>query len=100
MPGCIAAWTLAVWWGIALVDILAPVTQRSEAPQASEVNRAYFRWILRIFALFQMGLIAPGECAVVHSYRPTAPGVACSVGFIAGSQGLAFSHALLQCKKL
>jgi alkane 1-monooxygenase len=94
MPGYIAAWTLAVWWSIALLDIFVPGAQRSPAPLTNVANQAYFRWILRVFVLLQIGLIALGVCAAVHSDWPTVLGVAFSVGFVTGSQGITFAHEL------
>ncbi|MGA8516490.1 MAG: fatty acid desaturase, partial [Burkholderiaceae bacterium] len=94
MPGYSAAWTLAIWWVIALVDALVPGAQHSPGPHTSEANLAYFRWILRIFVLFQVGLIALGAYAVVRGDWHTVLGVAFSVGFITGSQGITFAHEL------
>jgi alkane 1-monooxygenase len=94
MPSQSALWTLAVWWSIALVDTVMPGAQHSPAPLAAYENEAYFRWILRVFVLFQIVLIAVGACAAVHSDWPAVIGVAFSVGFITGSQGITFAHEL------
>jgi alkane 1-monooxygenase len=94
MPSHSAAWTLAMWWAIILVDTFMLGAQHSPAPLRADVKAAYFRWISRVFVLFQMVLIAVGAYAAVHSDWPTALGVAFSVGFITGSQGITFAHEL------
>jgi alkane 1-monooxygenase len=93
-PGHSAVWTLAIWWTIALVDNFIPGAQQSPAPLGDDANAAYFRWILRVFVLFEMALIAFGAYAAVHSDWLTVLGVAFSVGFITGSQGITFAHEL------
>jgi alkane 1-monooxygenase len=94
MPGYAAAFTLAIWWGIALIDTLMPGCQHSPPPIRSGAHQAYFQSILRIFVLLQLVLIAVGAYAAVRADWPTALGVAFSVGFITGSQGITFAHEL------
>jgi alkane 1-monooxygenase len=93
-------WTLAVWWSIALLDALlparspAPVTMPEPRAQGAEPNLAYFSWILRMYVLLQMGLIATGAWAAAQADWLTVLGVAFSVGFVTGSQGITFAHEL------
>jgi alkane 1-monooxygenase len=93
-PTIVAPITLAVWWGIALIDFMLPGAQHSPAALQPTTNAIYFRWILRIFVLLQLALIAVGAYAAIHSDWPTVLGVAFSVGFITGSQGITFAHEL------
>ncbi len=93
-PAQSAIWTLAVWWGIALLDAVAPAAQRSPPPTAPGVSLGYFQTVLRLYVLLQMALIAAGAYAAVHGDWLTALGVAFSVGFVTGSQGITFAHEL------
>ncbi len=54
----------------------------------------YFRWILWGVVLLQLLLICLGAVVAVRSAWPTALGVAYSVGFITGAQGITFAHDL------
>lgn len=93
-PAQAALWTLAVWGGIALLDAFAPGGKTSPAPVGTDSNLAYFQGVLRLYVLLQLTLIALGGYAAVQADWPTVLGVAFSVGFVTGSQGITFAHEL------
>ncbi|MDP2819449.1 MAG: alkane 1-monooxygenase [Polaromonas sp.] len=94
-PAQAAFWTFAVWGGIALLDALLPGGKTSPAALAADNSRlAWFQWLLRLYVLLQLALITLGAYAAVQSDWPTVLGLAFSVGFITGSQGITFAHEL------
>jgi alkane 1-monooxygenase len=93
-PAYTALSTLAVWWGIALLDALLPGGSNSPAPLAPTASPAYFRAVLRLYVPLQLALIAAGGYAAMNSDWPVVLGIAFSVGFITGSQGITFAHEL------
>ena len=94
VPAYTALSTLAVWWGIALLDALLPGGQRSPAPLGPAASPAYFRWVLRLYVPLQLALITAGAYAAFSADWPVVLGIAFSVGFITGSQGITFAHEL------
>jgi alkane 1-monooxygenase len=94
MPTASAWWTLAIWWGVALLDALLPGASTSPAGVRPEANLGYFRWLLRLYVVLQLALIAAGAWAALHADWPVVLGIAFSVGFITGSQGITFAHEL------
>jgi alkane 1-monooxygenase len=84
--------TLIVWWTMALLELVMPKT--SPAPVASDASMSYFHWVLRVYAVLQMGLIALGAWAATQSDWLLVLGIAFSVGYITGSQGITFAHEL------
>ena len=93
-PATTALSTLAVWWGIALLDALLPGGQSSPAPLGPAASPAYFRAVLRLYVPLQLALIAAGAYAPLKADWPVVLGIAFSVGFITGSQGITFAHEL------
>ena len=93
-PEYSAASTLAIWWGIAIVDTLVPGAQSSPAALPETTNPGYFRWVLRLFVPLQWVLIAFGAYAAARAEWWVVLGMAFSVGFISGSQGITFAHEL------
>ena len=93
-PEYSALGTLVIWWGIALVDALWPGGKTSPAALAPGAGRAYFDWILRLYVPLQLVLIAVGAYAVMQADWLVVVGVAFSVGFITGSQGITFAHEM------
>ena len=93
-PEYSALGTLVIWWGIALLDAWCPGGKTSPAALAPGVGGAYFVWILRLYVLLQLVLIAIGAYAVMQADWLVVLGVAFSVGFITGSQGITFAHEL------
>jgi alkane 1-monooxygenase len=94
MPSACAWWTLAIWWSAALLDALLPGARTSPAGVRPEASLAYFRWLLRLYPILQLALIAAGAWAATHADWPVVLGIAFSVGFITGSQGITFAHEL------
>ena len=93
-PEYSALGTLVIWWGIALVDALWPGGKTSPAALGPDAGRIYFDWILRLYVPLQLLLIAVGAYAVMQADWLVVLGVAFSVGFITGSQGITFAHEL------
>ena len=93
-PAYTALSTLAVWWGIALLDALLPGGKRSPAPLDPAASPTYFRAVLRLYVPLQLALIAAGAYAAANADWPVVLGIAFSVGFITGSQGITFAHEL------
>ena len=94
MPVYAAAFTLAIWWGIALTDTFVPGAKTSPGPLQEGVSSAYFSWVLRLFVPLQLALIAVGAYVAMTASWWMLIGIAFSVGFISGSQGITFAHEL------
>ena len=94
LPTQTALWTLAIWWGIALVDIVMPGGKHSPSAVDAGTRMTYFSAVLRIYVLLQLVLIAAGAYAAMRADWPAVLGMAFSVGFITGSQGITFAHEL------
>jgi alkane 1-monooxygenase len=94
MPGYTALSTLAVWCTIVLLDALLPGGKRSPAPLGPAASPAYFRAVLRLYVPLQGALMAVGAWAATRADWPVLLGIAFSVGFITGSQGITFAHEL------
>ena len=94
LPTQAALWTLAIWWGIALVDVFMPGGKHSPAAVAPQTRMTYFSAVLRLYVLLQLVLIAAGAYAATQADWATVLGIAFSVGFITGSQGITFAHEL------
>jgi alkane 1-monooxygenase len=84
--------TLIVWWGMALLEVVMPKT--SPAPVASDASLGYFRWVLRVYVLLQITLILLGAWAAASANWLLVLGIAFSVGYITGAQGITFAHEL------
>ena len=54
----------------------------------------YFNAVLRVYVLLQLVLIAAGAYAAMRADWPVVLGIAFSVGFISGSQGITFAHEM------
>ena len=93
-PDFSALCTLAVWWTIALLDVFMPGGKHSPEAVAADTRMTYFRWVLRLYVVLQLALIALGAYAAAQAQWLTVLGVAFSVGFITGSQGITFAHEL------
>lgn len=94
LPTHSAVWTLAIWWGIALMDIAMPGGKHSPDALPAGTRMTYFSMVLRLYVLLQLVLIGVGMHAALRADWPTALGLAFSVGFITGSQGITFAHEL------
>jgi alkane 1-monooxygenase len=93
-PQLSALITLLFWAIIVLLDLFLPGGKQSPAALIKGVNLAYFSWILRGFVLLQLALIGLGAYAAVQGDWLTTLGLAFSVGFITGAQGITFAHEL------
>jgi alkane 1-monooxygenase len=93
-PAYTALSTLAVWCTIVLLDALLPGGKRSPAPLGPMASPTYFRAVLRLYVPLQLALIAAGAYAAVNADGLVVLGIAFSVGFITGSQGITFAHEL------
>ena len=94
LPTQAVLWTLAIWWSIALVDVLVPGGKRSPAAVSPDTRMTYFSAVIRLYVLLQLALISAGAYAALRADWVTVLGIAFSVGFITGSQGITFAHEL------
>ena len=93
-PGYSALGTLVLWLGIALVDVLWRGGKKSPAALGADASPNYFAWVLRLYVPLQGVLIGIGAYAAAQADWLTVLGVAFSVGFITGSQGITFAHEM------
>jgi alkane 1-monooxygenase len=84
--------TLIVWFSFVMLELLLP--KNSPPPLADEQSLGYFQWVLRLYVVLQMTLIALGAYAAMNSEWLMVLGIAFSVGYITGSQGITFAHEL------
>ena len=94
LPSHAALWTLAIWLGIALIDAFVPGGKRSPVALTPHTSMTYFNTVLRLYVLLQMVLIAAGAYAAMQADWLVVLGIAFSVGFITGSQGITFAHEM------
>ena len=94
LPAQAALWTLAIWWGIALTDVFMPGGKHSPSAVPPQTRMTYFSAVLRLYVLLQLVLIVVGAHAAMQADWPVVLGIAFSVGFITGSQGITFAHEL------
>lgn len=93
-PAYCALGTVVIWWGIALLDALWPGGKSSPAALGAGMGQHYFAWVLRLYVPLQLVLLGVGAYAVVQADWSVVLGVAFSVGFITGSQGITFAHEM------
>jgi alkane 1-monooxygenase len=93
-PHLSGLFTLFFWATIALLDVYLPGGKRSPSAVAANSNLTYFSWILRFYVVLQMALIALGAYAAVQGNWWTVLGLAFSVGYVSGAQGITFAHEL------
>ncbi len=93
-PGYSAAISIMVAVLIALLDLAWPGAQRSPAPAAHAVPHPALQWLLRLYVPLQMGLIALGAWVAVQGSWGLVLGVAFTVGFVTGAQGITMAHEL------
>ena len=94
MPQFSGVMTLAFWSGIVLLEVVLTSGKTSPAAVDAQASGAYFRWILRLYVLMQLGLIGLGADAAVRGDWPTTLGLAFAVGYVTGAQGITFAHEL------
>jgi alkane 1-monooxygenase len=94
MPHLSGVLTLVFWLSIALLEVFLPGGKSSPGPVDVGADSAYFRLILRIFVLLQLGLIGSAAYAAVHSSWLTVLGLTFAVGYVTGAQGITFAHEL------
>lgn len=90
-PHTAAVGALVIWWSIALAEALWPALRQSPAPLEAE---SPLPWLLRAFVLVEVLLIAAGMRAALAADWPVVIGVAFTVGFVTGAQGITFAHEL------
>ena len=90
-PGVAPFATLAIWWGIAALEAVWPALARS--PRAASAGSP-LPWLLRAYVPLQVVTLAAGLYVAAGASWPVVLGIAFSVGFIAGAQGITFAHEL------
>ena len=93
-PATTALASLGIWGGIVLLDALMPGGRRSPAPWVTAAPPAYFRLVLRSYVLLHLALMGAGCLAAARADWLVVAGIAYTVGFITGSQGITFAHEL------
>ncbi len=88
--------TLAVWLLMVAVDLFWPGAQRSPAPAGPNEP---LRFLLRGYVVVQLLLIGCGAWAASQASWPVVLGLAFSVGFITGGQGITYAHELGHSKR-
>ncbi len=93
-PHLSGVFTLFFWVTIAMLDVYLPGGKQSPAAVAANSNLTYFSWILRFYVVLQLALIALGAYAAMRGDWWTVLGLAFSVGYVSGAQGITFAHEL------
>ena len=93
-PHLSGLFTLFFWVTIAMLDVYLPGGKQSPAAVAANSNLTYFSWILRFYVVLQLALIELGAYAAVQGDWWTVLGLAFSVGYVSGAQGITFAHEL------
>ena len=90
-PERAALGAFGIWALIALTEAVFPALWRSPAPAA---DSGWLAWIPRLFVPLELLLIATGFVVAAQADWPTLLGVAFTVGFVTGAQGISFAHEL------
>jgi alkane 1-monooxygenase len=90
-PHTAALGTVLVWWTIAVLEATSSGLARS--PRAA-APRSPLPWLLRLHVPLQLVLIGSGLVVSLSASWPTVLGIAFSVGFVTGAQGITFAHEL------
>ena len=90
-PERAALGAFGIWALIAISEALVPAFWHSPP---STRDGAWLAWIPRLFVPLELLLIAVGFAAVAHAEWATVLGVALTVGFVTGAQGISFAHEL------
>lgn len=90
-PERAALGAFGVWAAIALSEAVLPPLWHSPAPDG---RGDWLPWIPRLYVPLELLLIGAGFLAAVRGEWPTVLGVAFTVGFVTGAQGISFAHEL------
>jgi alkane 1-monooxygenase len=99
-PHLTALCVVIFWLLVILADGYVPGGQSSPAAlkltDLSTDNLNYFSWVLRVYVVLQLALIAVGGYVVMQATTSwlTVLGVAFGVGYVTGAQGITFAHEL------
>ena len=87
-----SAWrTAAFYLSVVALDALLPGGRLSPPPARSSL---YFVVLMRLYVPLQLALQLSAAWIALHSSWPVALGLALSVGFVAGAQGITVAHEL------
>ena len=87
-----SAWrAAAVYLSVVALDALLPGGRLSPPPARSSL---YFVVLMRLYVPLQLALQLSAAWIALHSSWPVALGLALSVGFVAGAQGITVAHEL------
>ena len=90
-PSYSALGTATVYLMVVAFDALVPAARQSPSPVATS---GYFSALLRLYVPTQFLLQICAGWVAWHSSWPVALGLALSVGFVAGAQGITLAHEL------
>lgn len=90
-PGVAAAGAFAIWASIAMLEATVPALKRS--PPANGARPA-LSWLLRLYVPLQLALIVAGGVAAQDAGWLLVFGLAFTVGFVSGAQGITYAHEL------
>jgi alkane 1-monooxygenase len=87
-----SAWRAAAFYlSVVALDLLLPGGRQSPSPARSSL---YFVVLMRLYVPLQLALQLSAAWIALHSSWPIALGLALSVGFVAGAQGITVAHEL------
>ena len=87
-----SAWRAAAFYlSVVALDALLPGGRLSPPPARSSL---YFVVLMRLYVPLQLALQLSAAWIALHSSWPVALGLALSVGFVAGAQGITVAHEL------
>jgi alkane 1-monooxygenase len=87
-----SAWRAAAFYlSVVALDALLPGGRLSPPPAR---NSLYFVLLMRLYVPLQLALQLSAAWTALHSSWPLALGLALSVGFVAGAQGITVAHEL------
>lgn len=90
-PQTAALGTALIWLTIAVLEATSPSLARSPGPAGPG---SPLPWLLRLYVVLQLVLLAAGLHAAWQASWPTVFGIAFAVGFVTGAYGITFAHEL------
>ena len=86
--------TFFIWVLVAMLDAFLPGARSSPKPGPQELPNPLLQWLLRLYVPQQLALIVLGAMAAVRGDWSQVLGLAFTVGFVTGAQGITLAHDL------